>query len=349
MAVSDDYLWDKSGEPDPTVVALEELLGPMGHDASTPMMTTTATTTHGATDERQRRKEARAQASRAYWKVLAAVFVLMVLGFAAYRFSLESVDKGGEKGPAPIAVSKQPPLRLGQKTAPVAEGETIVAGPGRPTALQVGSYGSVSLAAGTRVRVKRNSTERVLLELPKGSLDVRLKEVAPARFFQVDTPAGRVVDLGCEYTLDVDKAGGLELDMRSGWVAIEHSAGRVIVPAGATASSTKVAGPRIPVMNATEPPILDALKAYETSSEWGDQRAQATRLLNLLGQPHDTLIAWHLLGHVDDGVAGRAHQVLTRITNKPLAVKTADNARPTPTERDVWATHLYETVWTTSP
>ncbi len=32
MTAPDDYLWDRSGEPDPEVAALEKLLAPLAHD-----------------------------------------------------------------------------------------------------------------------------------------------------------------------------------------------------------------------------------------------------------------------------------------------------------------------------
>ena len=37
-AEDDDYLWDRSGAPDPEVVRLEALLAPLGHRGSAPAL-----------------------------------------------------------------------------------------------------------------------------------------------------------------------------------------------------------------------------------------------------------------------------------------------------------------------
>ena len=56
---------------------------------------------------------------------------------------------------------------------------------------------------------------------------------APAREFVVDTPSARAVDLGCEYTLNVDEKGDGMLRVALGWVAFQVGDREAFIPAGA--------------------------------------------------------------------------------------------------------------------
>ena len=50
--------------------------------------------------------------------------------------------------------------------------------------------------------------------------------------FQVGTPAGWSIDLGCEYDLAVDDGGAALLEVRTGRVAFRAAGREVIVPRG---------------------------------------------------------------------------------------------------------------------
>jgi len=59
----------------------------------------------------------------------------------------------------------------------------------------------------------------------------------------VDTPSARAVDLGCQYTLNVDDRGDGLLKVTMGWVAFDTDGRESFIPAGAACRTRKRGGP----------------------------------------------------------------------------------------------------------
>ena len=57
------------------------------------------------------------------------------------------------------------------------------------------------------------------MSLSKGAIHARIW--APPKQFFVNTPSATAVDLGCEYTLQVDEDGGGLIRVTLGWVSFE--------------------------------------------------------------------------------------------------------------------------------
>src|SRR4029077_10550858 len=115
---------------------------------------------------------------------------------------------------------------------------------------------------------------------------------APAREFVVDTPSARPVDLGCEYTLNVDDTGDGLLRVRLGWVAFQVGDREAFIPAGAQCVTRKKGGPGIPYYEDAPVALRDAVGAFE--------RGEGGALVRLLAaaRPQDGLTLWHLLTRV---------------------------------------------------
>lgn len=206
--MKEEYLWDRSGPPDPEVEELERTLAPLALGTQT---------------RPARKSIATAMVARPpYWRVAAAAaVVVMAIGvarFAIPRPEVTAWEVGGAK------------LRRGQ----------LLRTGGAAVQLESETVGRVDIAAGSEVLASGGKR----LELRRGELTAFIW--APAREFVVDTPSARAVDLGCRYTLNVDEHGDGLLRVSMGWVAFEAGGRDSFIPAGAECRTRKKGGPGVP-------------------------------------------------------------------------------------------------------
>src|SRR5262245_4143907 len=64
----DDYLWDRSGEPDPEIEKLEQTLAPLGHAGDPPVLPEAVTATEPGGPERS--SVPGVERSRAWWRAV---------------------------------------------------------------------------------------------------------------------------------------------------------------------------------------------------------------------------------------------------------------------------------------
>ncbi len=155
--------------------------------------------------------------------------------------------------------------------------------------IQVANIGQVEVAPNSRVKlVKTNSTEH-RLSLERGVLQAKI--FAPPRLFIVDTPSAVAVDLGCEYTLEVDADGNSRLHVTSGFVALERDGRESIVPAGAFCLTKKGKGLGTPFSEESSVELRNALFNFDFQNGGGDSLQSVIKESNL----YDALTLWHLL------------------------------------------------------
>jgi hypothetical protein len=151
--------------------------------------------------------------------------------------------------------------------------------------------GSLDLEPGSRLRLKGGNH----FALERGVMHA-LVWAAPKEFV-VDTPAAKVIDLGCRYTLRVGEEGDGVLQVETGWVAFQNGGQEAFIPAGAVCRTRVGKGPGTPVYaDASE-----GLKRAVLEWDGGDLGALA-RVLQEARQ-RDGITLWHLLGRTD--AAGR--------------------------------------------
>jgi hypothetical protein len=115
---------------------------------------------------------------------------------------------------------------------------------------------------------------------------------APPRRFVVDTPSARAIDLGCEYTIDVQPGGDGLLRVSLGWVAFQFNGHESFIPAGAQCMTRRRTGPGTPYYNDAPAPLVSAVASFDR----GDHAALETILSS--ARPQDGLTLWHLLTRV---------------------------------------------------
>jgi hypothetical protein len=278
--MNEDYLWDRSGGPEPDVVHLEQLLSKLRWPKNAP----NADSRHAKPVPGQYRKR---------WSAIAAAVAVM-LGFGAAFFERRMHTSYGQTSwQLSIAEEKPREVRAGQliETSGVAHGT-----------MKSAFIGQVKIEPNSRLRVLAANAHEQRLSLDHGTIHA-LIWAPPARFV-VDTPSGKTIDLGCQYTLSVEKEGKGFLTVEVGWVAFQWRNIESFIPAGAACTTRPGHGP-------DTPHFLDAPEALTKAVAEFDVTGNTSVLDTALSaaRPRDALTLWHLLQRTQG--AGRA-KVLDR-------------------------------------
>jgi hypothetical protein len=196
-------------------------------------------------------------------------------------------------------------------TENVRTGRLIETGNSSSAYIRVADIGSVQVGPGTRVRLVETGSRGHRLALENGTLSAKIS--APPRLFFVETPAATAIDLGCEYTLQCDRAGTGLLRVTAGWVALERQGRESLVPAGASCRMRATQGPGTPWFDDAGETLISALDAFDTSRNGLDTILAVAR-------PRDTLTLWHLLSQVDAGDRARVYDRVAALAPPPTGV-----------------------------
>jgi hypothetical protein len=256
----EDWLWDRSGPPDPEIEQFEKTLAPLRyrHRALPP-----------------------AGAPRRYWAVAVAAVAAAALLLIV---------------PAPHAIETQWQVA----GAKVHRGQILRTG-GASIHLEAAAVGRVDRGPHSE---RRASTDK-RLALDRGELHAYIW--ARPTEFVVDTPSSRAIDLGCEYTLNVDQSGDGLLKVSMGWVAFAWDGRESFIPAGAQCRTRKHRGPGIPYYEDAPEALRNAVVAFDA----GD-RAALPRILEA-ARDRDGLTLWHLLTRVDADQRGMVYDRLAEL------------------------------------
>lgn len=180
--------------------------------------------------------------------------------------------------------------------------------------INVANIGHVEIEPNSRVRlVETNPTEH-RLAMARGGLHATIS--APPRLFFVETPSGVAVDLGCSYTLEVDKAGRSILHVTAGWVALELKGRESVVPAGAVCVTEPGQGPGTPYFDDASEKFRDAL----TRLDFQNGGAKALSVVLNEAREYDTLTLWYLLARVSGAERARVYERMAALIPPPQGV-----------------------------
>ncbi len=204
--------------------------------------------------------------------------------------------------------------------------------------VQVADIGNVEIAPNSRVKLVRTNSTEHRLSLEKGELKAKI--LAPPRLFIVDTPSAVAVDLGCEYTLEVDGEGNGKLHVTGGFVALEKDGRESIVPAGAIALTKKGKGIGTPFADDSSAEFQAAL--YKFDFENGGSKA--LQIIIEEANLYDSLTLWHLLSRVSKTERGKVFNALANLVEPPANVTVEGVLRLDKKMLDVWWKEI-EKVW----
>ena len=171
-------------------------------------------------------------------------------------------------------------------------GEWLVTDSQSRAQINIADIGKVDVEPNSRIGLIATRPTEHRLKLSQGRMQARIS--APPRLFIVETPTAVAVDLGCEYTLEVDESGASVLRVKSGFVALELPGRESIVPAGAVCETRPGLGPGTPYFEDATPAFRRAL----TDFDFVPQSRDALRILIAEARRRDTLTLWHLISRV---------------------------------------------------
>jgi hypothetical protein len=336
--MSDDYLWNRSGPPDPDVERLERMLGrlrstpPVPHVSRAQLASGFARTATGAT--------------RLYVGVrflapaLAAAAAIALMAGVTWQSarrtsSWEVAALTGEPRIETTSIAREGRIAVGQ---------TLTTDGASTARVEVGSIGEVTVGANSRVRLVETRDAHHRLSLERGMLHAIIS--APPGQFVVDTPSATATDLGCVYTLRVDEDGSGMLSVGAGWVAFEEKGRESFVPAGASSRMDPASGPGTPSYDDADQALHDGLDAVDAERDAGRRRA-ALRVVLERARARDAMTLWHLIPRVDVDDRGAVVDALAERVALPAGVSRDAVLRLDRTALDQWwnALGLLDTTW----
>lgn len=206
--------------------------------------------------------------------------------------------------------------RVGDRsaTAKITVGELLETDAASSARISVPDIGTVDIAPSSRVKLVETGKAEHRLSLEKGKLYAKI--FAPPRLFVVDTPAGKAVDLGCEYTLEVDAKGDSILNVTSGFVALERGGRESIVPAGMMCRMRKRKGVGTPFSAASTAKFRNALERFDFSGGGSSSISEVLAEADL----YDMVTLWHLLSRVPKTDRGAVFDELSKFVGPPTGV-----------------------------
>jgi ferric-dicitrate binding protein FerR (iron transport regulator) len=204
--------------------------------------------------------------------------------------------------------------------------------------LSVANIGHVDIEPNSRVRLVETSSTEHRLAMTRGRLHATIS--APPRLFIVETPSAIAVDLGCSYTLEVDKAGRSILHVTAGWVALELKGRESVVPAGAVCVTQKGKGPGTPYFDDAS----DKFRAALSKLDFQNGGAAALSIVLAESREFDTLTLWHLLSRVQGAERGRVYDRMAELIAPPKGVTREGVMRLDRGMLDLWKKGL-EWAW----
>lgn len=300
-----DYLWDRSGVPDPEIANLERLLAPLGQQhppAPLPL------------DAKARRRRG-AFSSIVLPLAAAAVIALAVAPLwiaprlVPHARGWDVVRLEGRATIASRSLAERDTLGVGSWLHTGSNGRAMI---------DVGDVGRVEVGPATRVRLLATGEGHYRLGLERGTLSAFIW-APPGQFF-VDTPSSTAIDFGCAYTLHVDDSGAGVLRVSSGWVGFELRDRRALIPAGAMCATRPGLGPGTPHFEDASPELASAVDVIDFGNAPRAERSAALDRALSAARPRDALTLWHLLQRVEPAERDRVYSRLAELVAPPPGV-----------------------------
>jgi len=313
--MKDDYLWDGSGEPDPEVQKLENLLGRYRHNQPAP-----------AFDQLEAVEPVRRRWSFLNSRLsfqLAAVAAVLLIGVST--FSVMHSKRIRDSGPAWDVARLEGSPRIGWHamgaaagSAKLAVGQTVVTNSTSRASITLDETGRVEIDPGSRLRLLASGRGRSRLSLERGTIHATIW--APPGEFVVDTPSAVAVDLGCVYTLHVDDSGAGLLRTTMGWVGFKLNGRESFIPAGAVCATRPKIGPGTPYFEDASASFRDALTKFDFAAITPAERHALLSIILKEAAPEDALTLWHLLPRVGDADRPEVFDRLAALAPPPAGV-----------------------------
>ncbi|MFL6278869.1 MAG: hypothetical protein ACJ731_02050 [Vicinamibacterales bacterium] len=296
------YLWDGSGEPDPEVVRLETLLRPLRHRGVPPSLPV------------QKRARPRTTWGIAVLSAAAAVLLVAAIGWYAAGWRSTGWAVRTIAG-APAVDGVKSRAGGGSSPARLRVGNWLETDAVSRARIEVGEIGRVDVEPNTRLQAVEMRGRENRMSLTRGIIRARIW--APPKLFFVNTPSATAVDLGCEYTLQVDEGGGGLIRVSLGWVSFEGNGRESFIPEGAVGRTRPGAGPGTPYYDDAPSGYGEALEILDFGAPDDPRRSSAFDLVLSSARRRDAMTLWHLLTRGTPGERERVYDRLAQLVPPP--------------------------------
>lgn len=202
-------------------------------------------------------------------------------------------------------------------TSKLGVGETLETNELSRAVVEVADIGRVEMEPNSRLRLIETRSSRHRIALDRGKMKAKI--FAPPRIFVVETPTATAVDLGCEYTLEVDGDGNTRLHVTGGFVSLERAGRATIVPSGAVALTRKGKDVGTPFADDASEAFVEALSRVDFT----DYSDKSLRDVLTTARVKDSISLWHLLSRVRAKERGEVFDALSERVKPPRNVTRA--------------------------
>lgn len=272
-----EHLFDPAASADDEIAALERALSPLAHRGTPPVW-----------PERPAPRASSRRRTALRWTLPLAALLVAAAGVALF-VSLRAGWRIETLAGTPTIDGR--PVRGAARLRP---GDRLETGDDGSARLAISWLGSVEVEPGSSLRLVSARERDQRLALERGTLHARIS--APPRWFTVETASATAFDLGCAYTISIDRAGDGAIEVVSGWVALAGRGRESFVPRGARARLSGEHGPGTPI-------YFDAPNELVAAIDRLDGGVADTSALDVAldaARPRDAMTVWHLLARADD-------------------------------------------------
>lgn len=326
---NDDYLWDRSGEPDPEIQKLETALGRLRHNRPAPKFPEVTPT------------RPRVWRLPLFQAACAAAVVLVAAAITLMNY--RSQPTGDTNGWNVTRVAGAPVIgsrKLGAKneTGKLAIGQVLETDDRSQANIRLEQLGEIIVDPDTRLLLPAGNPGLKRLVLERGTIHASIW--APAGEFVIATPSAVAVDLGCAYTLHVDNSGNGLLRTTLGWVGFKLGDHESFIPAGAACATRPGSGPGVPYFEDASEPFRSALSRFDLAGSTPEEKAAALQTIVAESRKRDALTLWHLLSRVPEQDRGLVYDRLARFISPPRGVTREGVLRLNQNMLDLWWNEL---------
>ena len=316
-AMRDDYLWDRSGEPNPEIQRLERALGRFRHSRSAPVFPRIEPMTRQSGWWHEIALSAWAPRLAAASLVVVAIACALWLSHSP-KIPLTARNSWAVEVTAAPLQSESVETGVTRKKVRLEVGEALETDAVSKASIAVAEIGQLEVEPMTRLRLLQSSTGRQRIALDRGTIHATIW--APPGQFVVDTPSAVAVDLGCKYTLHVGEDGNGILRTVLGWVGFRRSGRESFIPAGAACATHMDSGPGTPYFEDSSDSLRASLSQLDSASLTPADRGRALSIVLKEARPLDALTLWHLLSRVSDAERPAVYDRLSALVPTPAGV-----------------------------
>ncbi len=200
------------------------------------------------------------------------------------------------------------------KSGTLALGDWLTTDSHSKARLIAGMAGEIDVDPDSRLQLLETKDTGCRIFLQSGKIDARIW--APANHFSVITPSAAAIDLGCSYTIEVDKKGSSILKVTDGKLIVKSGGSEEIVVAGTLCETRKNKDPGTPYLADASAEFKEALLNFD----FGGRTDEELEAVLESSTENDALSLWYLLKNAKPERVRLIYDRLSELVPPPVSV-----------------------------